>query len=353
MALSLKRKDILIDTLGAFIMILLLVTPSDADELILKDGSRIVGNVVSMESKILVFETSFAGKISIEWEKVESITTDEVIEVTLDDKKVFVGKGVETDDGFMLLETVKGPETEPIPMVHIKALKHPEPPPSWKFTGRLDVSFSWERGNTEKDKTYIDGEIELKKFPHRFKSAFELKQEKSFDVTTDDAGFFTLSYDRFVSEQWYIFGRGFVQRDKFSDLSLLTRVSVGPGYQFWKSAEKNLFLEVGPGYVWEKYTTEQENFNNSDQRDYIAAVWALGFDIWLFNKKIQPFHNNSGSMSLEDASVWRIKTQTGIRLPMVYKLYTSLQYNYDWVNSPADGKKKYDEALLLKLGWKW
>jgi putative salt-induced outer membrane protein YdiY len=330
-----------------------MIKTSHADEVTLKDGSRIVGKVVSMESEKLVFETSFAGKISIEWGQVDTITTDDVMEVTLDDKKIFVGRGLETDKGFLLLKSEKGPETETIPMAHVKNMKYPEPPPSWKFTGRLDFSFSWERGNTDKDKVYLDGEMELKKFPHRFKSAFELAQEKSFDVTTDDAGFFTISYDRFVSKKWYIFGRGFVQRDQFSDLSLLTRASAGPGYQFWRSDEKNLYTEVGPGYVWEKYTEEQENFDNSDQRDYIAAVWAIGVDIWLFDKKVQPFHHNSGSISLEDASVWRIKTQTGIRFPMVYKLYTSLQYNYDWVNSPADGKKKHDEALLLKLGWKW
>ena len=349
MVFCFKRKDIFIGVLVAFIMTFFLLSTAYADELILKDGSRIVGRVVSMESKKLVFETSFAGKISVEWEQVDRITTDEVMEITLDDKRVFTGKGIESDAGFLLLMS----EREPIPMAHVKKLKHPEPPPRWKFTGHLDFSFSRERGNTEKDKTYIDGQLELKKFPHRFKSAFELKEEKSFDVTTDDGGFFTLSYDRFVSEKWYVFGRGFVQRDKFSDLSLLTRVSAGPGYQFWKSDDKNLYFEVGPGYVWEKYTTEQVNFGNNEQRDYIAAVWTIGFDVWLFKKKIQPFHYNSGSMSLEDASVWRIKTQTGIRFPMVYKLYTTLQFNYDWVNSPADGKKKYDEALLLKLGLNW
>lgn len=350
---SFKRKYIFIGVYFAFIMAFLLLSTAHADELVLKDGSRIIGKVVSMESKRLVFETSFAGKISIEWEKVDRIRTDEVMEVTLDDKKVFMGKGVDTDDGFLLLKPETGPETEPIPMAHVKKLKHPEPPPSWKFTGLLDFSFSRERGNTDKDKTYLDGQMELRKFPHRFKSAFELKLEKSFDKTTEDKGFFTISYDRFVSEKWYIVGRGFIERDEFSDLNSLIIGSLGPGYQFWKSDEKNLYFEVGPGYVNETYTTEQVNLGNSNQRDYIAAVWTLGFDIWLFDKKVQPFHFNTGSISLEDANVWRIKTQTGIRLPMVYELYTSLQYNYDWANSPADGKKKYDEAILLKLGWKW
>jgi putative salt-induced outer membrane protein YdiY len=334
-------------------MTLLVLPNAYADEVLLKDGSRIVGTAVSMESGTLIFETSFAGEISVEWEQVDRITTEKVIEVTRDDKEVFVGKGVEAKNGFLLLETETGYTAEPIPIAHIKKLKQPKPPPRWQFTGRLDLSFSSERGNTDKNKTYLDGQMELKKIPHRFKSAYELKLEKSFGKKTEDKGFFTLSYDRFVSEKWYIFGRGFLERDEFSDLNVLLIGSIGPGYQIWTTDEKNLYVEAGLGYVWEKYTANQVNFNNKDQREYIAAVWAIGFDIWLFNKKVQPFHFNTGTISLEDASVWRIKTQTGIRFPMVYKLYTSLQYNYDWVNSPADDKKKYDEAIMLKLGWEW
>ena len=117
--------------------------------------------------------------------------------------------------------------------------------------------------------------------------------------------------------------------------------------------DKNLSIEAGPGYVSEKYDGPQENFGGQDNRNYAAAVWAVNFDSWYFNRKIQPFFNNSGSISFEDSSVWRTKIRTGVRFPILYRFFGALQYNYDWVNSPADGKKEYDEAILLKLGYGW
>ena len=150
-----------------------------------------------------------------------------------------------------------------------------------------------------------------------------------------------------------MFGIGGVERDDFSDLSHLVSLGAGPGYHFWKSDEKNLSIGVGPGYVTEKYTTAQESLNGQDHREYAAAVWAVNFDMYLFNRKVQPFHRNVGTLSLEDSSVWRWRTRTGVRFPLVWRLFSTVQFNYDWVNSPADGKKEYDEAILLKFGYKW
>jgi hypothetical protein len=31
----------------------------------------------------------------------------------------------------------------------------------------------------------------------------------------------------------------------------------------------------------------------------------------------------------------------------------SPQYNWGWVNSPADGKKEFDEAIIIKLDYGW
>ena len=81
--------------------------------------------------------------------------------------------------------------------------------------------------------------------------------------------------------------------------------------------------------------------------------WLVNFDMWFFSRFVQFFHVNSGTWSLEDSDVWRLLTRTGLRVPLAHKLFGSLQYNYDWVNSPADGKKNYDDALLLKLGLEW
>ena len=50
--------------------VLLLCAAASADELLMKDGSRLLGKVVKKENGILEFETAFAGVIQVQWAQV-------------------------------------------------------------------------------------------------------------------------------------------------------------------------------------------------------------------------------------------------------------------------------------------
>ena len=106
-----------------------LAVPARADEVIMKNGSRLIGKAVSMKSGKLVFETSFAGKITIDWQQVVQLTTEKPIEISHDDDKIVKGKAVESDEGTMVLQPETGPATEPITMAEVKTLQPPKPLP--------------------------------------------------------------------------------------------------------------------------------------------------------------------------------------------------------------------------------
>ncbi len=69
-------------------------------------------------------------------------------------------------------------------LADVKTLNPSKPPESWKFDGRIALAASYEEGNTEKDKFKIDGDMQLYKYPHRFKTYFEGSLEKNFNITT-------------------------------------------------------------------------------------------------------------------------------------------------------------------------
>jgi hypothetical protein len=58
-------------------------------------------------------------------------------------------------------------------------------------------------------------------------------------------------------------------------------------------------------------------------------------------------------IGFEDSSVWRTIIRTGLRFPILYGIFGSVQYNWTWVNQPADGVKEYDEGIFIKLGYGW
>ena len=337
----------------ALLVVVLLLGYAHADEVIMKNGDRLQGKIVSMDSGELVLETTYAGKVTIAWDQVARLTSEDILEISLPDEEAFKGKAIAAEDGTLVLMPETGPATEPIAMSQVQTLAPPKPPEKWKFTARVAAGLDIEKGNTDKDNYNGDFRLGLSKRPHRITLYGEHTRENTRGEITSDNSLFNLDYNRFISEKWYLFGNGQTQRDKFQDLDLLWSVAGGAGYQVWESKKKNLSLQIGPSYVSENYSEPQPSFDNKDHRDYAAGFWAIDFDMWFFKRVLQIFHHDDGFVSFEDSDVWRLRTRTGIRIPIIHHLFTSLQYNYDWVNSPADGRLNYDSRVLFKLGWEY
>ena len=337
----------------ALLVAVLLLGYAHADEVIMKNGDRLQGKIVSMDSGELVLETTYAGKVTIAWDQVARLTSEDILEISLPDEEAFKGKAIAAEDGTLVLMPETGPATEPIAMSQVQTLAPPKPPEKWKFTARVAAGLDIEKGNTDKDNYNGNFRLGLSKRPHRITLYGELNLENTRGERTSDNSLLNLDYNRFMSEKWYLFGNGRTERDKFQDLDLLWSVAGGAGYQVWESKKKNLSLQIGPSYVSELYTKPMVEFDNKDHREYAAGFWAIDFDIWFFNRALQIFHHDDGFLSFEDSDVWRLRTRTGIRIPIIHHLFTSLQYNYDWVNSPADGRENYDSRVLFKLGWEY
>lgn len=335
------------------ILVSLIVSQAPADEVIIKNGDHLHGEVISMVQGKLIFNTEYAGKIIIDWEKVAHISTKETLEICLQNEKILKGKAVSTDAGFLVLHPESAPATLPITMAQIKTLGRPKPPEIWKLDFMLNVGASKETGNTETEKYNLDGQITLSKSPHVIRLYGEYHKEYNKEKLSKDKGLGSLTYERFITKNWYLFGNATESMDKFQDLNLLANVAAGPGYQFWKSETRNLSVRLGPAYAVERYTKAMKNFDNEDHKDYVAAYWAMDFDMWFFDRFIQLFHHNDGLFDLKDSNNWLFRTRTGLRVPIAFGFFAALQYNYDFNNSPADDKKKNDQMYLFKLGWHW
>ena len=50
-----------------------------ADEVVLKNGDRLTGEVMALEQDKLIFKTSYAGEIFIAWSEVEKISVNKPV----------------------------------------------------------------------------------------------------------------------------------------------------------------------------------------------------------------------------------------------------------------------------------
>lgn len=316
-----------------------------SDEVTLYNGDRLSGIVINKTGEVLTLKTDYAGEIKILWNKIKHLTTDEPVQIVLEDEKNLKGTLFLDEQSQQVIDDTKG-ETEPLEIQQIVVI-NPPVEPKFKTSGQISFGVEIDRGNTDEDDYHLDAETEFRWPDDRITIAFEGDLEESDSRTTKQEAKFLSDYDHFITEKFYSTAGLLLEHDKFADLDLRTTINAGIGYQILETNRTNLSIEGSPGYLW-------ENFDESDNQDYPIALWRLQFDHYLFKDwKLQAFHRHRYTQSLEEGSDYIFLSRTGLRIPLYENLQATLQYNFDRDNAPADDSDKDDRTTLITAGYKW
>ena len=326
------------------VMAALLTTLVHADEVVLTNGDRITGKVVELVDGKLSIKTEYAGVVKIDWTQVETFSTDQPIYVKVGDN-VLRATVSEADTGTATLSSEDWLETEPIELSRLSEMNY-EPKPAVRVSGRINIGASSTSGNTNVDKTNGDAEVVARSDKNRVTLGGEIHRSETEGIETESNWLAYLQYDHFFSDRWYGFANTSGENDEFKDIRLRTTFGLGAGYQWFDTEKTKLSFEIGANYV------NIDRIESADT-DYPAARWSLDFLQRLFNSKTEFFHRHALFSALDDSQNFFFRTRTGLRLPIVENLHTTIQYNYDYDDNPAPGRVKEDKAWLFTLGYRW
>jgi putative salt-induced outer membrane protein YdiY len=330
------------------LLMLFAAQPVMADELLLKDGSRLLGKVVKKEDGMLEFETSYAGVIKVNWDSVSELRTEEPVKVMFEDETTLAtGKIRKTEEATMLEAEADMPAQSVTPGT--VAYINPEP---WrtgegvKWTGRINIDVELDRGNTDEDEFELDGETKIRRKNDRFSFWGQYEKDKSDGTVTKEEWREANKYDYFLSEKLYTGVLLAFEHDKFADLDLRTRVGPHVGYEFFESKELNLDTNVGVLYV-------DENYDEAEDEDYWSLGWQINFDWFLLPDRVQFYHKHTGFQSLSETNNLTIDSWTGFRFPIYKGIVASTEAEVDYDGGAPDDVDKTDTTYRLKLGYQW
>ncbi len=317
-----------------------------ADEVQLKNGDRLTGEVKSLEEDRLVLVTSYAGEITIAWSEVTAVRTDKPIRVVLTDESVVEGISQQGEEEEMNLLTEKIEGGVSFRLADVKSINPKPPEPAVKISARANVGIDVKKGNTDTETYHFDGSFVARTEKNRYRAAFNTDNEKSSGVDTADNWLGSINYDHFLRDKWFLYGNASFESDQFKDLNLRSVLGVGSGYQFIETSATKLSGEVGFSYANEDYDLDEDN-------SYPAGRLAFIIEKPLLDERVMFFHNDEALFNLEDADDITIRTQTGFRFPFYKRFNMTLQYNWNWEKMPATGQKKTDERYLVTLGYEY
>jgi putative salt-induced outer membrane protein YdiY len=325
---------------------------ASADEVIFKDGSRLVGEVLELSGGKLKVRTLFNKEVEADWAEVASLTTEKKVPFLLKDGTILNGKGVKPDAGGFAVQT--DVLTNAVPLDHDSIVGINEPiKPKVTFKGFFAAGATVNDGNTQNRSATVNGEFVARSERHRYtlRGIYNYADDNHHEITAQN-GRLTNNYNFFITSRFYAFLATLNEHDKFQDLNLRSAVGAGPGWQIFDKGDfkenwlKELMLsaEVGISYFDEDYKTAPD-------RQYVAARWAVNLNWEIVPKKVTLFHNDEGYPSLEKASDLYVITETGVRLAVLKNLFAALQINYRWQNRPVDDKERNDTTYIISIGY--
>jgi len=321
-----------------------------ADELLMKDGSRLIGEVVKREHGTLEFKTSYAGVIKVNWNEVAELHADEPMKLMLDDESIRTTQHIKSsEDGLILDDDIEPDLSEPSLAQDELAYINPAPwrtGDGYKLEGHINFALEKERGNTDKDEIDVDGDLIWRFKADRFTTFGEFERDRSNNEKTKDKWKLDNSYDHFLTKQWFVGAYLGFESDRFSDLNLRSIIGPKVGYQWFESKDMNLSTAVGPLYT-------DEDFDEDPDNDYIALGWGIDFDKYLFRDIMQFYHRQTGLWNMDDTSnvVWN--TWTGLRFPLIWRFVASTEIKVEYDSGAAETADDTDTKYTLKLGYQW
>lgn len=333
-----------------FILLFMLAVacgPLLADEVMLKDGSRLLGEVVRQKDGVLEFKTGFAGVVNVQWDQVSELQADKPFDVFLDSREVLHATAIRNGEEGVLIESAEAPARQ-VPATGLVSIN----PEAWergdgyRLSGIVNAGLEFQEGNSDQEKAALDGAVKVRRQHDRFNVAAQYQKDKSNSVTTAKNWFLRNKYDYFVTGKRYWGGSLNFEHDRYADLELRTALGPHIGYQFFESKPMNLSADVALMYVMDEYYVAPDE-------EYAALGWNIDFDRLLLSDRIQFYHRQSGLFELGEPDNVTVDTWTGFRFPLVAGILASIEAQIAYDGGAPSGVEKVDTIYRAKLGYQW
>jgi putative salt-induced outer membrane protein len=238
-----------------------------ADQVTLKNGDRITGQIVKKDGDKLTVKSELMGEVTIPWSAVTAITSSEPLVVVLPGGKSVTGS-LSASEGKVQVTTSGGTETAPL--ADVSAVRNAAEQQEWERLQHPSLSQLW-KGYADLGLALTRGNARTTSLTTAFRASRETKADKialHFDeisasadisgetVATARAIRGGVSYNRNVGPRLFIDLFNDYEYDKFQDLDLRFLLGGGLGYNATKSDRVQLGLVGGVNYDRARFSTD-------------------------------------------------------------------------------------------------
>ena len=254
-----------------FLAVVLVCPNVFGDQITLKNGDRLSGEIVSSDGKMVVIKSEFAGDVMVQWAAVEGITSTQTLHVGLKDGQTIVGTvtpsgsevHVQTREAGPIVTTmdaillIRSDKAQAAYDAEVDRLRHPRLTDYWG--GFLDTGLSTTKGNSDTLSFVLSAKAvraaPSDKITVYGTSIFAKNRSAGTSVTTAHAITGGIRGDLNLKPRLFAFGFTDFEFDQFQKLDLRNVLGGGLGFHVVKTPHTVFDLFGGGAYDQAFYST--------------------------------------------------------------------------------------------------
>ncbi|HKH74559.1 MAG TPA: DUF481 domain-containing protein [Vicinamibacterales bacterium] len=320
------------------------VAQGRSDVVTLANGDRITGEIVRLDRGQLEFKTDDVGTLYLEWDKLVSLVTTQLVEVTTTDGRMFLGSLSRSADRSIAVASADATAQLAMPDVtEITTIGRN----FWrKLDGSFDVGFSYTRSsgiaqlNLNTDTMYRKPGSQS-----RLTTSFT-QTEQSDDEGRDDRGAIDASYLRYPWPRWFVAAAGRFETNESLGLELRSQIGGAIGPRLVNSNRAQLTLGAGLAFNDERGVDVAPTQN-------LEALLMFQTSYYAYDR---PRTNLDVTMqyypSLSDPGRQRLQLDAASKREFLKDLFVSLSVFYTIDTRPPNpDADTYDVGVLWSIGW--
>ena len=342
-------------------MILLAASGVFADQITMKDGDRITGDIVKKDGDSVTVKSKNFGTVTLKWADVAAVKSDQPLNVTLAGGKTVKGN-IETQGDRIQIAAPGAPQAvDPKDVVTLRddaeertyqKFLHPRLLDLWTITGSLNLAGT--KGNAETSTlttpiNFVRASNTTRTTAY-FNSISSSAKINGVDSSTAKAVRGGWAYDRNLTKK--IFANAFndYEYDKFQSLDLRVVIGGGIGYHIWSHDASH--LSVVGGIDWNRAAFGAAGSSPAFTRNSAEAFWGDDFNYKLSSRTsfVQTFRMFD---NLSDTGQYRMNADVGAATQLTKWLNWNVSLSDRYLSNPVPGFKKNDFLYSTGLGFSW
>ncbi|MDW7710047.1 MAG: DUF481 domain-containing protein [Deferrisomatales bacterium] len=223
----------------------------------------------------------------------------------------------------------------------VAALAHPSAAEDAAFQARAEASYVHTSGNT--DTQTLAGQ--LKGSYEQGLNRYFLRGAVLFAETdgeqTSSRWLADGRYERSLTERFFAFVEASYLKDTFAGFDSKIQLGPGVGYDILKTEAQSLKGLASLLYTWDNYTDGTD--------DSYATAKLAGDYAWQILENLAFKQYVDYLVSLEDAGLYFLHSQTGLEVKVNSNISLGLSYLVAYQNDPPEGAKNTDRTFLTSL----